>query len=560
MAAPGPAGRRDHGGRAAPGRGRARGHPRLAVIAMGKCGGRELNYVSDVDVIFVCAGDADLADAQVVAARMMQICGQAAWPVDANLRPEGSQGPLVRTLASHVAYYQRWARTWEFQALLKARPAAGDLALGEEWLAALQPLIWHAAERPEAVEDVRAMRRRIIDNVPPEEREREIKRGPGGLRDIEFAVQLMQLVHGRGDEALRSCSTLDALRALTERRVRRADGRGGAGRGVPVPAHSSSIGCSCRRLRRTHTVPDGRTPAGALALRWLAHAVGFRAEARRDAVESFRAAWVTHAQEVRRLHAKLVYRPLVEAVARVPSDALRLTPGRPRSGWRSSASRIRPARCATCEALTGGVSRYAAIQHTLLPVLLRRVRRRARARPGAARLPPGLRRAAAPPRGSCACCATRAPVALRLARLLGLSRYVTDLLVRDPEALRLLADDAELAPRTRSPLWTDSTAAVDRHGFIGARGWRGGAGAAVQAVRALRRRELFRIACADLLGACRGVGPDAPVPDVVAVGSGAGRRHRRHPRRRAAGRLLPGRRAATCRSPSSAWAASAGPS
>ena len=141
--------------------------PRLAVIAMGKCGGRELNYVSDVDVIFVCAGDDDLADAQVIAARMMQICGQAAWTVDANLRPEGSQGPLVRTLAAHSAYYHRWARTWEFQALLKARPAAGDRELGQRWLDELQPLIWSAAERAEAVDDVRAMRRRIIDSVPP---------------------------------------------------------------------------------------------------------------------------------------------------------------------------------------------------------------------------------------------------------------------------------------------------------------------------------------------------------------------------------------------------------
>jgi glutamate-ammonia-ligase adenylyltransferase len=79
-----------------------RGHrePRLCVVAMGKCGGRELNYVSDVDVIFVCDDDADLTEAQLVAARLMQICAAAAWPVDASLRPEGSQGPLVRTLAA----------------------------------------------------------------------------------------------------------------------------------------------------------------------------------------------------------------------------------------------------------------------------------------------------------------------------------------------------------------------------------------------------------------------------------------------------------------------------
>src|SRR5690606_466030 len=155
----------------------------------------------------------------------MRICGQAAWPVDANLRPEGSQGPLVRTLAAHEAYYRRWARTWEFQALLKARPAAGDLDLGARWLATVSPLVWQAAERPEAVEGVRAVRRRIIDNVRSEVREREVKLGPGGLRDIEFAVQLLQLVHGRGDERIRSGSTLEALAALTAHGyVGRADG------------------------------------------------------------------------------------------------------------------------------------------------------------------------------------------------------------------------------------------------------------------------------------------------------------------------------------------------
>lgn len=131
---------------------------RLAVVAMGKCGGHELNYVSDVDVIFV--GEAvDGADegkalraATRLASHLMRICSETTvegsiWPVDANLRPEGRNGPLVRTLSSHLAYYQRWAKTWEFQALLKARPVAGDLDLGEEYVATLAPLVWQAAER-----------------------------------------------------------------------------------------------------------------------------------------------------------------------------------------------------------------------------------------------------------------------------------------------------------------------------------------------------------------------------------------------------------------------------
>src|SRR5690606_16893505 len=183
---------------------------RLAVIAMGKCGGHELNYVSDVDVIFV-GEPADGADerkalqaATRLASHMMRICSEttvegAIWPVDANLRPEGRNGPLVRTLASHVTYYQRWAKTWEFQALLKARPVAGDLGLGQEYTEALQPLVWQAAERENFVADVQKMRRRVVENIPASEIDRQLKLGPGGLRDVEFAVQLLQLVHGRTD-------------------------------------------------------------------------------------------------------------------------------------------------------------------------------------------------------------------------------------------------------------------------------------------------------------------------------------------------------------------------
>ncbi len=470
--------------------------PGLAVIAMGKCGGGELNYVSDVDVIFVAEGDADLAPATALAARLMEICGQVAWPVDAALRPEGSQGPLVRTLASHLAYYQRWARTWEFQALLKARPAAGDLELGGRWLAALQPLIWTAAERPEAVEDIRHTRRRIIEAVPRRELGREIKRGPGGLRDIEFAVQLLELVHGRADESLRSASTLEALRALTAGGyVGRADGEAldRAYQFLRAVEHRLQL----QKLRRTHTVP-----ADDAGLRWLAGALGYAGASRpakprnggrpehRDAVAAFRADWVAHATEVRRLHAKLLYRPLLTAVAKVPGDELRLTPDAASRRLEVLGFADPPAALRHIQSLTGGLSRSAAIQKQLLPAMLsvfadapepdrgllayRQVSERLGTSPWYLRL---LR--------------DEGPVALRLAFLLGLSRYATDLLLRDPEALRLLTDDAELTPRPRASLVESFTAAAARHADPVV---------AVNSIRASRRRELFRIAAADLLG------------------------------------------------------------
>lgn len=185
--------------------------PRLAVIAMGKCGARELNYVSDVDVIFV-GEDADPITTRV-AGEMMRLASEAFFEVDAALRPEGKAGALVRTLDSHIAYYQKWAKTWEFQALLKARPAVGDLELGRAYVEALMPMVWTACERDDFVADVQAMRRRVESLVPAGVRDREIKLGTGGLRDVEFAVQLLQLVHGRTDGSLHVASTVDALAA-----------------------------------------------------------------------------------------------------------------------------------------------------------------------------------------------------------------------------------------------------------------------------------------------------------------------------------------------------------
>ncbi|HEX7744210.1 MAG TPA: bifunctional [glutamine synthetase] adenylyltransferase/[glutamine synthetase]-adenylyl-L-tyrosine phosphorylase, partial [Micromonosporaceae bacterium] len=481
--------------------------PRLAVVAMGKCGGGELNYVSDVDVIFVAAGDEDLTAATAIATRLIEICGRVAWPVDAALRPEGSRGPLVRTLASHLAYYRRWARTWEFQALLKARPAAGDQELGDEWVRALAPLVWQAAERSEAVEDVRAMRRRIIDSVPARELEREIKRGPGGLRDIEFAVQLLQLVHGRVDESLRVRGTLPALRALVAGGyVGRADGEALL-RGYEFLRRVEHR-LQLQALRRTHTVPADPQP-----LRWLAQALGYAATPAGDAAEAFRAEWVGHAAEVRRLHVKLLYRPLLEAVARVPADSLRLTPEAARHrleilGFADPGGALRH-----LQALTGGVSRAAAIQRTLLPVLLeefadapepdrgllnyRQVSEKLGRTPWYLRL---LR--------------DEGPVARRLARTLGLSRYAADLLARDPEALRLLADDAELVPRDAVALRAGFLATADRH--VGTDP--GDAAKAVLAVRALRRRELLRLAGADILRHADSLAPARPV-DVTGVGA-----------------------------------------
>ncbi|CAM5357351.1 bifunctional [glutamine synthetase] adenylyltransferase/[glutamine synthetase]-adenylyl-L-tyrosine phosphorylase [Streptomyces viridochromogenes] len=466
---------------------------RLAVIAMGKCGGHELNYVSDVDVIFV-GESADGADegkalqaATRLASHMMRICSETTvegsiWPVDANLRPEGRNGPLVRTLSSHLAYYQRWAKTWEFQALLKARPVAGDLELGAEYVAALRPLVWKAAERDNFVADVQKMRRRVIENIPVSEVDRQLKLGPGGLRDVEFAVQLLQLVHGRDDAALRSGTTLDALQALA------AGGYVGRADAAQLDAayrflRSMEHRIQLHRLRRTHLVPEDDAD-----LRRIGRSLGLRA----DPVAELTREWKRHSSVVRRLHEKLFYRPLLDAVAQLAPGEARLSAGAARErlialGYADPASALRH-----LEALASGVTRAAAIQRTLLPVLLgwfadsadpdsgllnfRKVSDALGKTPWYLRL---LRDEGA--------------AAENLARVLSAGRLAPDLLMRAPEAVALLGDGdggTGLEPRARAHLDQEVLAAVRRAD---------NAAQAVTAARGVRRRELFRTAAADIV-------------------------------------------------------------
>ncbi len=457
---------------------------RLSVIAMGKCGAHELNYVSDVDVVFV--GEGDLGAATRVASTMMQIAGQACFEVDAALRPEGKAGALVRTLDGHASYYKRWARTWEFQALLKARPVAGDEELGRQYLEVVRPLVWTAADRDNFVPDVQAMRRRVEEHVPSELVRRELKLGRGGLRDVEFAVQLLQLVHGRGDESLRITGTTTALAAL---------GKGGyVGREDAVEFGRSyrflrtlEHRLQLQRMLRTHLFPADDDTAG---LRWLARATGLSAEGRLSEGQVLLAEFRRHGNQVRRLHEKLFYRPLLEAVANVPTEALRLTTKEAVARLAALGYAAPDGALRHIQALTAGMSRRSRIQGALLPLLLdlfattpdpdggllayRKVSEALAETPWYLRL---LRDEGA--------------VVQRLAALLGTSKLVPDLLVRAPEVLPMLADTEALVGRDPMKVGNPLRSAVARHNALER---------AVAAARSLRRQELLRIASADLLG------------------------------------------------------------
>ncbi len=463
---------------------------RLAVVAMGKCGGHELNYVSDVDVIFV-AEPADGTDetpalrtATQLASHLMRICSDhtaegTIWPVDAALRPEGKAGPLVRTLASHEGYYERWAKTWEFQALLKARPVAGDAELGREYVDRIAPMVWSAAERDGFVTDVQAMRRRVVEHIPAHHAERQLKLGSGGLRDVEFAVQLLQMVHGRTDPTLRPPTTLSALAELTRRGyVGRADGAAldRAYRFLRRLEHRVQLS----HLRRTHVVPEDEE-----SLRALGRAMGYR----KDPVAELNRQWKEHRREVRRLHEKLFYRPLLVAVAKLPGEEVRLTPDAAKQRLAALGYVDPDGALRHLEALTSGVSRSAAIQRTLLPVMLgwfaddpdpdggllgfRKISEALGTTPWYLRL---LR--------------DEGQVAERLAHVLASSRYATDLLQREPEGVALLGADEGLVPLSRRVLEKEMLAGVLRQQDPEE---------AIAGVRAIRRRELLRISVADLV-------------------------------------------------------------
>jgi [glutamine synthetase] adenylyltransferase / [glutamine synthetase]-adenylyl-L-tyrosine phosphorylase len=520
-----------HGGDGEAGDGGAGEPYRLAVIGMGKCGGRELNYVSDVDVIFVAEatdGATDtgesgaLAAATKLATTMMLVCSQSApepppWQVDANLRPEGRNGPLVRTLASHRTYYERWAKTWEFQALLKARPIAGDLGLGEQYVGAVAPMVWLASQRENFVEDVQAMRRRVEDAVPRQQSGRQLKLGPGGLRDIEFAVQLLQLVHGRADESLRDPATLPALAALSRGGyVGREDAADFAAAYEFLRRVEHLL--QLAQLRRTHVIPAETDTAARRSLGRALRAFGQPGSGRPDAAArtadpaaEFTAQWRKHTLVARRLHEKLFYRPLLQAVARLPGEAVRLTPDAARArlealGYEDPAGALRH-----IEALIAGVSRRAAIQRTLLPVMLGWFA-------GAAQPDAGLLafRQVSEELGDTPwylrLLRDESQVAQRMAVVLASSRYATELLLRAPETVKLLAEDAELDPRSRSALTAEALSAVGRHAD---------AEESVAAVRSLRRRELLRTAVANVIGHITVEGTGEALTTVTAVTIGA---------------------------------------
>jgi glutamate-ammonia-ligase adenylyltransferase len=464
---------------------------KLSIIGMGKSGARELNYLSDVDVIFVAEGDDTISSNRAVeiATRLAMLTMRGIyelatepelWEVDANLRPEGKDGALVRTLESHLAYYDRWAKSWEFQALLKARPLAGDLELGERYVAGVAPKVWSSASRENFVESVQRMRERVTDHIPASELDVQLKLGPGGLRDIEFTIQLLQLVHGQLDDEVHQRGTLPALIALADQgyigRVEAAEFSRDY-RFLRLLEHRLQLS----KLRRTHLMPTDED-----SLRVLARASGIATTA-----AGLTEQWQRTKHAVRRLHERLFYRPLLSAVAALPDDGLALSTDQAVARLAAIGFSDPKGALRHIAALTGGVSRRATIQRNLLPVMLQWFAEGADPDHGLLafrRLSDDLGEAY----WFLRMLRDSSGAAQRLTQVLSGSRFVGNLFERIPEAAAWLENDDELRPRPVAALIDEAQATAARH--------HDDPEAAALALRTARRREILRLALGAILG------------------------------------------------------------
>ncbi len=476
----------------------------LAVIAMGKHGAKELNYASDVDVMLVGK------DESGAARRVLAVAGEA-FRIDTDLRPEGRNGALVRSLASFEAYWERWARPWEFQALLKARPCAGDAELGTRFARAVEHVLWNRRLDADDLSELRAMKSRSEQITSGRGlAEREVKRGRGGIRDIEFSVQLLQLVHGPADAGIRVPATLPALAELADA-------------GYVDGGDAAALSLAYRFLRtvehrlqlveeaQVHTIPEDRGRRAALAA-GLGLAGTGRTRGRH--VMEFDSVLAHYQSSARAIHERLFFRPLLEAFTenrgpaadRSPSGA----PGREGGGTALRApggALARPAPGGALDArlqafgfrqaertrqalaeLTRGLTRSSRLMQQMLPVLLGWLSESADPDQGLLAL---RTFASVPHRRDVLVAGFRdsPELARRLCLLVGTGRQVSDLVGRHPDVALRIGNDDELVPVETRELRERAVFAAE-HDLV----------RAPAALRHFVEAETLRLAAGEILG------------------------------------------------------------
>ncbi len=456
----------------------------MTVIAMGKWGAGELNYSSDIDLMFVHGkvGDDEAGSrlaAMALAAALMSALSSRTVDgpgllVDADLRPEGSIGPLSRSLDSYAQYYSRWGEPWELQALLKARAAAGDQDLGARFGEMVDTVIWDRGLDVDSLRSIRKLKEQAEDAARPS----DIKRSRGGIRDVEFSVQLLQLVHGRLAPELRMPGTLEALHALTDLGFVGEEDRSrldAAYRFLRDLEHRIQLW----DLRQTHELPDDEERRAQIG-----RAMGMSSDPAREL--EVRLGEVRSV--VRDLHERLYFRPILEALVGSPSARL---------GVEQAALRLEAlgfddviAARRALEELTSGLSRRSQAMHQVLPLMLDWLSLSPDPDLGLSQLRMVL--ANTPDHAALVTLLQVNPLAgERLCRLLGTSRLLGDLIDRVPEFVPRLADERLLGEiRDREE---------ETNRLIGLLDSRPDPDARIGTIRRMARRRKLRIAARDIL-------------------------------------------------------------
>ena len=290
---------------------------RFAIVGMGKLGGYELNFSSDIDLIFVYSDDArtdtghDNSEyfsrlCEFIIKAMSEITPDGyVFRVDIRLRPESSAGVIIRSMESYESYYEGWGDLWERQALIKARSVAGDMAFGDEFIRMIQPFVYQryldGVTLGEIKADIRRTKARIEERLVGEgaNLEKHVKLGPGAIRDIEFTVQCLQMIHGAKRKSLCTHNTLEALTALKENALldpEDADALTAAYRFLRTVENSIQIEADQQR----YSIPEKETEE-----RELARRVGYQHTPESDALDAFRKDYHAHTDRVRAVFQKI---------------------------------------------------------------------------------------------------------------------------------------------------------------------------------------------------------------------------------------------------------------
>jgi glutamate-ammonia-ligase adenylyltransferase len=290
----------------------------FCVLGMGKLGGVELNFSSDIDLIYLYGSDdtdsAGGGRGHLSGGEFFTRLGEGVtralhqgtaegfvFRVDLRLRPEGANGPIVNSVANASGYYESWGQTWERAALLKARPVAGDRALGERFLRDLVPFVYRRYLDFATIEDIKGMKAKVASALATgRAKGLNVKLGRGGIREIEFVIQTLQLVNAGKDERIRERNSLRALRLLAEHRYLESD------QGERLAAAYRFLRQVEHKIqlvdeRQTHVVPEGSAELH------LARRLGYGREDPASAVIRFRADCAAYTDTVHAAFSSLFY-------------------------------------------------------------------------------------------------------------------------------------------------------------------------------------------------------------------------------------------------------------